>query len=182
MAASIEARIEKLNAKNYTTWQLVVTSLLKSKGLWKYCVSKERGDDEATMMKNEEAKHLIYAAMETSQIGATGSCDTAFELWEKVRENHQGAEKDLRNNALAEFLGFRYQKGETVMQYCGRFEAALSRLLTADHKVDESTKIWVFRNTLPKDLKSTVNTWTLARPNGKVSELMSQLKVQYHLD
>lgn len=182
MAAHIETKIEKLNARNYTTWQIVMTSLLKSKGLWQFCVAKIENINEETMTKNEEAKHLIYAAMDTGQISSTGSCDTAYDLWVKVKENHEGAEVDLKNNALADFLGFKYGKGETIVQYCGRFEMALSRLLSTGHMVDESTKIWVFRNTLPKDIKAVVNTWSLARPTGKVTELMTQLKVQFHMD
>lgn len=77
------------------------------------------------MLKNEEAKHIMYAAMDSSQIMATGSCSSAHDLWMKLKENYEGAEKESRNNALANFLGFKYQKGESIVQYCGRFENTL---------------------------------------------------------
>lgn len=68
------------------------------------------------------------------------------------------------------------------MIYCGRFESTLRALQASNKTIDESTKIWVFRSTLPKDLKNIINTWSMANPGGKLSGLISQLKIQYHLD
>ena len=179
---SLDSKIEKLNHTNYPTWALVMTSLLKSKGLWKYISTDINIVEEAQMMSDEEAKTLMYAAMDPSQIIATGSSATARELWSKVRQNHQGAESDLRNNALAQFLGFKYIKGESILQYCGRYEIALGSLLNIKGSVDESTKIWVFRNSLPKELKSFVHTWSMSKPDGKIAELITNIKIQHHLD
>lgn len=179
---SVECRIEKLNGRNYTTWKVVMTSLLKSKRLWEYCSADVKSEEEDQMIKNEEAKHYMYAAMESSQITATGACETAYELWNKLKENHEGAEKDVQNNALSEFLSFRYRKNESIIQYCGRYEVALGRVTATGQVIDNSTKIWVLRNSLPKDIKTIVNTWGMSNPNGKVSELITQLKIQFHMD
>lgn len=101
------------------------------------------------MVQSESAKALMYWTLDASQKQANGVRDTAFELWNKIQENNEGNEKDIRNNALAAFLGFRYNKGETVNQYGSRYEFALGRLTSAGQEMDNSTKIWVFRNTLP---------------------------------
>ena len=178
----MEVKLEKLSASNYSNWKLVVSSLLKYKGLFGYVVAKVEPQEEEDMKKNEEAKHIMYASMEPAQITATGICETAYDLWQKIKENNEGAESSLKNNALAEFLGFKHIRGENIVTYCGRYELALGRLLAAGSTVEEDTKLWVFRNTLPKDLKATVNTWTMANPRGKVCDLISQLKMQYHLD
>lgn len=179
---SVECKLEKLNGKNYTTWKVVITSLLKSKKLWQYCAAEIKPEEEDDMLKNEEAKHYMYMAMEPAQITATGSCETAYALWTKIKENHEGAEKDVQNNALADFLGFKYRRNESIIQYCGRFEVALGRVLSTGQTVDNSTKIWVLRNSLPKDAKTIVNTWGMANPSGTVSELITQLKIQFHTD
>ena len=158
-----------------------MTSLLKSKGLYVYC-EQLKHETEEEQRANEEAKHLMYASMEVAQIIATGTCDTAAELWLKIQENNQGAELSLQTSALAEFLGFKYQKNETIINYCGRSELALGRLTSTGYTVDEATKLYVFRNTLPRELKTSVNTWTMARPEGLIIDLISQLKLQHHID
>lgn len=178
----IETKVEKLTAHNYTNWSIVLTSLLKAKGLYKFCKEETQLDTEATMMKSEEAKALMYMAMDSNQIAATGTCETAKDLWDKIRENHEGAQRDLMNNALATFLGFKFHKGETIIQYCGRFETALGRVLTTGQTVDNSTKIWVFRNSVPKDVASLITTWMMANPNGTCAELISQLKMNFHFE
>ena len=157
-----------------------MTSLLKARLLWQFCQARIAGNEEQRA-KNEEAKHLMYSAMDAAQIIATGACETAHDLWIKIRENHEGAEKDLQNNALADFLGFKFKPGESLIQYCGRYELALGRLLSTGHKVSEDTKLWVFRNSLPRDIRDVVNMWSLAKSDGKVSELITQLKVNFHL-
>lgn len=158
-----------------------MSSLLKSRGLWPYIKGTSEKNDE-DKLRDEEAKHLLYVAMDPLQISATGVSATAHDLWNKIRENHEGAERDLQNNSLADFLGFKYSKGENIIQYCGRYELALGRVSLAGNTVDDNTKIWVFRNSLPKEIKTVVNTWSMANPRGKVSELITQLKIQYHMD
>lgn len=193
-----DIKVDKLNARNYTTWKLVMASLLKSRGLWDTVqedqvwndenkdterdeneeLDKLKDEDLKTMMRNEEAKHLMYATMDAYQIASTGSCYNAHELWTKIQQNHEGAEENLRNNALADFLGFRHNKGESLVTY----ELTLARLSAVGQTIDEATKLWVFRHTLPKELKSDCNTWSLARPDGSISELITHLKILHHME
>lgn len=183
---NICGKIEKLSARNYATWKIMMCSLLTSKGLSIVC-DKKTEVTEDNVQKHEEAKFLMYSSMDAQQVMATGSCESASDLWQKIKENHEGAEQDLRNNLLAEFLGFKHKKDESIVQYCGRYEQLLGRLESTGHKIDEGTKLWVFRNTLPRDIKATVNMWTLAHSAGNakpvnISELITQLKIQYHMD
>lgn len=180
--SQVEVRVEKLTAKNFSTWKLVMTSLLKSRGLWEFCAAKIESTDEDKMKNNELAKHCMYSAMDINQIVATGTCATAHDLWTKIVENHEGSDDALKANAMAEFLGFKYRKGEPIVQYCGRFELALGKVETAGKTIEEPTKFWVFRNSLPKDIRHSIDSWTMVRPLGKVGELITHLKFQYHQD
>lgn len=179
--ASAEFKFEKLSASNYSTWKTVIKSHLIGKELWDYIESVKNESDEDAI-HNEKAKAIIYLAMETPQIAATGVCETAHDLWVKIKENHEGALSNLRSTSLAEFLGIKYRKGESLISYAGRYENILGRLESTGQKVDETTKMWAFSNSLPQHMKSTVHMFTMAQPNGLVTELISQLKIQYHID
>lgn len=113
---SLETKMEKLTARNYSTWRIIIESLLKSKGLYKYVAEEIDPDtDEKSMMKNEEAKHIMYSLMDTQQIISTGVCESAHALWEKIKANQEGEESDLRNTAYSEFLSFSYRKNERTL-------------------------------------------------------------------
>lgn len=124
---SVEYKLEKLNGKNFTTWKVVMSSLLKSKRLWQYVNEDIKPEEEDQLVKNEEAKHLMYAAMDPAQIMATESCTTAYDLWRKLKENHKGSE-------------------------------------------------------LSKEVKTIINTCAMSNPSGRVAELITQLKIQFHID
>lgn len=123
----------------------------------------------------------MYVSMDASQIAATGVCDSAYELWKKIKENHEGAEENLQSSALADFLSLKYRRNENLVSYAGRYELALGKLSSTGHKMDEKTKLWVFSNSSPMEMKMTVNMFTMVKPTGKVSELISQLKINHHL-
>lgn len=119
--------------------------------------------------------------MEPRQISATGVCNSAYELRKKIQENHEGASSNLRSSALAEFLSLKMHKNESIIQFAGRFENQLGKLESTNHLVDEQTKLWVFANSLPQHYKLTVQMFNMSNPNGTVSQLVSQLKIQHHL-
>lgn len=201
-------RIERLNKNNYDTWSITIQSILKSKSLWylieygtelesldveeaskpenaskpEFAAIKAKLDMFTDITKNEEAKAILYTTMDRLEIQKTGTCNSAYDLWEKIRENHQGADVDQRNIALSEFLTFSYRKSEPITSYCGRFEIALSKVESSGMTLDESMKIWVFRNNLPNDIKTVANFWLMANPMGKISSLITVMKLQYHLD
>lgn len=76
-------------------------------------------------------------------------------------------------------MGVKYKKGETIVNFCGRYENLLGRLLSTGYNVEESTKIWAFKNSLPQAMRETVSNWQLARPSNKVTDLMSVMKERY---
>lgn len=172
--APVELKMEKLTPSNYTSWKTCLKNFLISRDLWDIAMKKTEG-----AKVNAEVKAIIYSTMTSAQITDAGTCNTANELWLKIRENYEGAEQDLKNTALSEFLGIRYKKGENIINFCGRYENLLGRLLSTGFIVEESTKIWAFKNSLPKDMKETVSNWELARPSNKVTDLMSIMKARY---
>lgn len=89
--ANVEYKADKLSAKNYATWKTVIKSHFMSKDLWEYVVEQKNNTDEQ-QIANEKARHLMYIAMEPQQIASTGVCETARDLWYKIKENHEGAE------------------------------------------------------------------------------------------
>lgn len=159
-----------------------MTSLLKARGLWDFCVDENADIKTENVQKIEETKHLLYTSMDPDQINATGSCVTAHDLWVKIKENNEGAEIDMRNNALSDFLSIHFHKSESIVQFCGRFEQLLSRLTATGYVVDDKLKLYAFRNSLPDKYKDQIYTFTTANKDGKFQSLLTHLKVKFHQD
>lgn len=119
--ASIESKVDKLSTHNYPVWKTVIMSQLMSKDLWDYVVESKNDTDEEKI-HNEQAETLMYISMEPQQIAATGVCNSAHDLWIKIKENHEGSISNLRSISLAEFLGIKYTKNESIINYAGRYE------------------------------------------------------------
>lgn len=178
-------KVEKLNSSNYDTWSIVMECILKSRKLWTLMFQEAEDDKVMTEdedAKDEEAKAIIYSSMSREEIQKSGHSDTAAQLWLKIKENHEGLDVDQRNIALGEFMQFSYHRGEQIVAYCGRFELALARATTTGVQLDESLKFHVFRNSLPRDIKQLANFWMMANPDGKITSLMTSLKLQQHID
>lgn len=106
--------VEKLSPDNYTSWKTTITSTLKALGLWRVCIAKsdlyteDDAADEALMRLNEKAKAILYRAIGPVNTNNTGICETAFDLWNKIKENHEGLETHRKNQALFNFLNLKY--------------------------------------------------------------------------
>lgn len=174
--------MEKLTPENYTSWKTIMTSFLKAQGLWSVCInrsileSEDDTKDEMEMMKNEKAKAILYKSIGSANTVNTGICETAFDLWSKIKENHEGLEIHRRDTALFNFMNLTYNKNDDIVTYSGKFETLLNQLLICGAEVEESLKIFIFTKSLPKIYKDMGKLYKLAHPMCKVFELMGHIK------
>lgn len=178
--SSFEMRAMVLNGVNYSNWKIIMQAILQAKGLWQLCIKQTIDADEATLKKIAEAKAIMYSALSPAQLTATGSCETSYDLWLKIQENCQGAQQTLKNNAISELLGFKHRPGENIVEYCGRFEGALGRVEATGRQVEEDMRLWAFKKSLPREIRKDISTWSTANPKGKLVELISHLKTDFH--
>lgn len=177
-------KVERLSSDNYDTWSIVLESILRSRNLWSYCEIPDdyKTDEELTPeleIKHEEAKAIIYTSIERKELLQTGVCIKAWELWNKIKENHEGSNDQQQNLALQDFLSFKYIKGESLIEYCGRFECALARLESTGEEVKINVMFFIFRQSLPKEYKDYITYWMIANKDGRISQLISSLKIHF---
>lgn len=176
-----EIRTDKLNSNNYSSWKQVITAQLKSKDLWDY-VAGTKLIAKDNIKEDEKAKFIILASMDDQQINRTGKCGTSNELWLKIQDNFCGTEESRKNSALLSFLNLKTKKGENLMDFCGRYEAALADLEATKYDAPLIQKLYVLKRGPNETYKTYVKVWVLARPKGTIEELVSALKVEYHTE
>lgn len=164
----------KLNAKNYLVWKLTIITILQAKELWSLCQRNDETKESA--VKNAEAKAIILGSMEDAQKARVGSHETAHKLWLKIQTVYEGPLELLKTKALHAFMNLSYKKNEKMGDYCTRFETLLTTLLSTSYTPDEQTKIWVFKNSLPKDLYNKVDTWEMCNKQPRVEDIVALMR------
>lgn len=175
-ASNDSFKIIKLDNKNYPSWKVQITSVLKAKLLYQYCSSEIESSNEQNMAKNEAAKSLMLTAMDTSIISAYGDCNTAHEMWKKIQETYQGTDKDYKNSLLTDFYDLKLNN-EPIAAYISRFLEKTGQLSAIGHYLEEDTKVCIFKKGLVgSKYFSRAETWLIANNDGRISELISTMR------
>ena len=162
----------KLTDKNYSTWKFSMQTTLQARDLWKFCLHK----DTKELVSNAEAKSIIWSSMSDEQKARVGNCETAHDLWTKIQDTFEGSKTSLQTRTLKEFLTIKYNADETIAQFCTRYETLLNKLITTGYTMEEKTKIWVFKNTLPEPLYIQCDTWEMLKEYPTANELVTLMR------
>lgn len=139
-------------------------------------------DDQVLGPYNTKPMTFLMNAISSEELRNCGMCNCAYDLLMKIQENAEGTYSDLRANVSTEFIGFEYEKNESMLDYIGRFDMLLARMDSLSYSVPEDQKIQILRRTLPPKWKNYANMWIIANKKRPVKELMSELKHLYHAD
>lgn len=175
-----EVTVPILRQDNYVEWKIKITSALKARNLWQVCQEdyKPEGDEEIDVV-SEQAKTLIYSSLDGQTTRSTGVCYSAHELWAKVLSYYDGSKSDQTGIALSHFMELTLQKGESIIDFCGRFEIALNNLLSTEVELDKKVMIYVLTKTMPKEIKEGVVLWTTFNSAKSISDLLSFVRSTY---
>ncbi len=89
MAGMKAGSFEKLHDANYHSWEINVRGLLKMKGCW-YVVQRPLpvGDllTREMEMHNDKAEGIILMSVDASAAKEIGKCESAYEMWNKLKD------------------------------------------------------------------------------------------------
>lgn len=177
MSTSDTYKVLRLDAKNYPSWKVQITSVLKAKLLYKYCQSEiYTPSDDNIMAKNEAAKSIMLTAMDVSLISAYGDCRSAYQMWNMIQQTYQGTDLDYKNNLLKDFFSIKLNN-DNISSYTTRFLELTGQLASIDYRIEEDTKICIYMQGLAGSKHhSKAETWLIANRSGQLSQLISIMR------
>lgn len=165
--------------ENFSSWKQLMIAQLKQNELWNGIVFRPTSPSAE---KDGAAQALIRTMMMPSEAAKLGVCETAGELWAKIQENYEGSQDNIKRNAGRIFMSFKAKKNESVAQLCGRFESMLAKIEATGHKIGDGEKIYQLQRSTPTKIRNWIDYWSIANKNGKLPELIRDLKSRFEID
>ncbi|MQM07077.1 hypothetical protein Taro_039909 [Colocasia esculenta] len=142
-----------LQSYNYQLWTIIKEEdmiVLNPREEW-------TDNDRKLLSHNSKAKNLICCALTRSELNRISACNSAKEMWDKLKLTYEGTGKV--NETWIDILVTQYEKsqmliGETITQMYKRFTDIINGLRGLG-------KIYNIGDMLRKILKSLPNQWTL---------------------
>lgn len=173
-----DLQLKKLQEGDYASWAKFMERYLRVKKLWFVC--EELDMSEAAVEKNDAAMVIIGSTLDKKMANKTMNCETAYGLWQKIKQVAEGTADDVRSKAMLRFVRLTYRKGDKLSESLDKYEDALQKLLGTGYVLDEAMKVSVLHNAVPESCRSQVIMWQIANERtatkGKVGELISFLK------
>ncbi|GJW60836.1 DNA helicase [Tanacetum coccineum] len=125
---NVSLQCPKLTEINYTTWALLMETILKAYGIWETIVAKE---GEATNEKKENtSKAMIFQTLPQDVLMQVAQYSTAKEVWDSIKVKYLGADlvqKARLQTLRSELETLRMKPNEKVSDYGGKLSSIMAK-------------------------------------------------------
>jgi len=83
---------------------------------------------------------------------------------------------------MSKFMEISKQKHETMSDFLGRYEIALSNLISTGTFIDIALSIYILSRTLAANVKGGIRVKRTINPKGNIDQLLSYIRVNYRDD
>ncbi|GJU52629.1 zinc finger, CCHC-type containing protein [Tanacetum coccineum] len=148
---NIALQCPKLNASNYTTWAIMLETILKAYGLWETLEATEKVDER----KIHTTKAMILTTLPEDILMQVAQYETAKEVWESIKVRYIGEERVQKariQTLRSELETLKMKNNETkflpivasIEQYSEidemSFEEAMGRIITFEERIKSQDK------------------------------------------
>lgn len=186
--ASTHATVETLDGTNYELWASQMTSLLQSKGLYKYitqraAVLKDAYKDdieklEAVIEGDERALGLIKCYMLQGFVDVVRPAGTAMEAWTLLQQHFAGKETFNKIHLLEQLIDGRLEDSDNpsadIQEFIKKKNELVRRLGAAGLEIKEDLQIAIMLARLPESFE-TMRRILETKPDLSLTYLTAEL-------
>lgn len=169
------------NGQNWTIFKFATIVKLRSKGVFAVVSNnvpqKFETEEDKTIWVDQDsrAQEIIVSRLAASQITYVLTCDTAHEIWEKLKSIYEPISETQKHVLLGKFFTLKF--GDNVLQYLAEIEELVMRLKQIGENISESMIVTKILTSLPENYKHFVTAFESAA-NQSLQELTSRLRVE----
>ncbi|XP_071708518.1 uncharacterized protein [Rutidosis leptorrhynchoides] len=144
---TVPIQCPKLTETNYTTWSIMIETVLRAYGHWDVITQ-----DEVDEKKNYTTKGIIYQTLPEDVLLQVSKHKNVKEVWESIKTRYVGAElvqkarlQTLRN----EFQMLRMKENESINDFSGKINSIVAKFKSLGSTLEEEVIVRKFLNSVP---------------------------------
>ncbi|GKA07394.1 zinc finger, CCHC-type containing protein [Tanacetum coccineum] len=148
---NVSLQCPKLTDTNYTTWALMMETIMKAYGIWETIVAKE--GVETNEKKENTSKAIIFQTLPQDVLMQVAQYSTAKEVWDSIKVKHLGADlvqKARLQTLRSELETLRIKPNEKVSDFGGKLSSIMAKFKGLGETLEDKVLVRKLLNSAPK--------------------------------
>ena len=183
---NIALQCPKLTETNYTTWAIMMETILKAYGLWETLEDTEKVD----VRKMHTTKAMILTTLPEDVLMQVAQHETAKEVWESIKVRYIGADRVQKarlQTLRSEFETLKMKTDETVNDFAGKLGSIRGKCKSLGSNLKDKVLVGKLLNSVPKkflpivasiEQYSEIDKMTFEEAVGRLTAYEERLKSQ----
>ncbi|KAJ9541462.1 hypothetical protein OSB04_027968 [Centaurea solstitialis] len=145
---SVTLQCPKFTESNYTSWSILVETVLRAHGLWKTVT----GEDEDEK-RNYTTKAIIYPTLPEDILLQVAKYKDAQDVWESIRIRYLGTERVQKarlQTLRGELEKIKMKETETIDEFSGKIGGIVEKFKSLGSCLEEEVFVRKFLNSVSK--------------------------------
>ena len=170
-------RLPRFDGRNFGLWKRQVTIVLKSKKLLD-CIIPDDGKTVSDARDNQ-AQAILFSAMEQSVIQKVITCNTAYEVWERLLAVYENTSPASVGKVLRDYYSYEKDPTDDMATHISKVESLAIQLEEVGEPQTEVSVMAKLLHSLPDSYDYFKEAWNSVHPTLQtkttlVSRLLSQ--------
>ena len=174
------SHITKLNGKNYSTWKLQMTLVLKASELWTVVdgtLARPAVNPDDWDKNDVEAQVIIVPLLEGKQVCHIYNCTTSNQMWSRLAQINSDASVLNKQHTLTKFYNYKISEGQSVVEGYAEIEELSRSLAEIGINMDESAVVTKIVSAMPDKHTAFKKAWdSVPDAEQTLSRLLSRLR------
>ncbi|GJZ46584.1 zinc finger, CCHC-type containing protein, partial [Tanacetum coccineum] len=156
---NVSLQCPKLTEANYTTWALMMETILKAYGIWETIVAKE--GVTTNEKKENTSKAIIFQTLPQDILMQVAQYSTAKEVWDSIKVKNLGADlvqKARLQTLRSELETLRIKPNEKVSDFGGKLSSIMAKFKGLGETLEDKVLVRKLLNSVPKKFLPIVAT------------------------
>ncbi|GKE13072.1 hypothetical protein Tco_1416623, partial [Tanacetum coccineum] len=156
---NVSLQCPKLTEANYTTWALMMETIMKAYGIWETIVAKK--GVETNEKKENTSKAIIFQTLPQDVLMQVAQYSTAKEVWDSIKVKHLGADlvqKARLQTLRSELETLRIKPNEKVSDFGGKLSSIMAKFKGLGETLEDKVLVRKLLNSVPKKFLPIVAT------------------------
>jgi len=158
--------IQKFDGNNFQLWKFQMEIIFRAEKILDVVDGKTTRPETTEAEKrrawdenNSKGMLIISTGLEYSQLQTVIACDTAAQMWNRLKSVHEQRSSVNKVTLKQQFFSYRMNPNESIAQHISKIESMALALADVSERVTDVDKIAKTLESLPSSYGAFINAW-----------------------